>query len=303
VGTVVLLSMVATATLARASGLEPGPVLVVVALTPYVALLALVTVLVALASRQVVLVLLAAVLAVVQVAWQVPLFTAAPPQGGTTALVVATVNLRFGEGDPTDVVALVRDHHVDLLALEELTPQARTSLRSAGLDALLPYSAAQPGDSFTGVGVWSRSPVRQSREVPGFASALVVASVATRVGDVTVVATHPVAPEPLDHQHWAREMAALGGLLAPRRGPVVVAGDLNSTRDQAPLRRILDLGYADAADQAGAGFVMTYPVGGVTPPVVAIDHVLVRDLGLVATRFDTVSVAGSDHRGVVVVYA
>ena len=65
-----------------------------------------------------------------------------------------------------------------------------------------------------------------------------------------------------------------------------MAGDLNTTRDHVQLRRLEGLGYRDAADEAGAGLRMTFPVGRGVPPLVAIDHVLARDVGAVATAYD-----------------
>jgi endonuclease/exonuclease/phosphatase (EEP) superfamily protein YafD len=64
------------------------------------------------------------------------------------------------------------------------------------------------------------------------------------------------------------------------------------------FRRILAGGFADAADQAGAGYTRSYPADRWYPPLIAIDHVLTRN-GPVATAVDTVTVEGSDHRSLV----
>ena len=82
-------------------------------------------------------------------------------------------------------------------------------------------------------------------------------------------------------------------------GPVrVLAGDFNATLDHVGLRRLLNSGYVDAADQVGAGLNPTWPSGALWPPPVAIDHVLVDDRCPVDT-FSVVDVPGSDHRAVV----
>jgi endonuclease/exonuclease/phosphatase (EEP) superfamily protein YafD len=78
-------------------------------------------------------------------------------------------------------------------------------------------------------------------------------------------------------------------------GAVIVAGDLNSTYDMRPFRQLLDAGYRDAAEQAGAGLTRSFPSQSWTGPVVGIDHVLVRNA--TATAAQTVPVSGSDHRG------
>ena len=59
-------------------------------------------------------------------------------------LRVMTANLRVGGADAATIVRLVRDNRVDLLALQEFTPQAQADLTRAGLDALLPHRVADP---------------------------------------------------------------------------------------------------------------------------------------------------------------
>jgi endonuclease/exonuclease/phosphatase (EEP) superfamily protein YafD len=78
-------------------------------------------------------------------------------------------------------------------------------------------------------------------------------------------------------------------------GAVIVAGDLNATYDMQPFRRLLDEGYRDAAEQAGAGLTRSFPSRPWRGPVFGIDHVLVRNC--TATAAQTVPVPGSDHRG------
>ena len=64
----------------------------------------------------------------------------------------------------------------------------------------------------------------------------------------------------------------------------------------AQFRRLLTHGYADAARQAGAGYLASYPTDRWYGPVIGIDHVLVRSAA--ATSVRTVDLPGSDHRGV-----
>ena len=56
--------------------------------------------------------------------------------------------------------------------------------------------------------------------------------------------------------------------------PRVLAGDFNATLDHAELRRLLDRGYRDAAEQAGVALRPTWPAGKSLPTLVTIDHVL-----------------------------
>ena len=294
---------VAVPTISRALGEEPSVLSIATALMPFVTVAAIVTLVVALASRNRVVVLVAAVLTVVNVAWQVPVYVADPGDAGTPVLRVAASNLKFGSGDAQTVVDLVRSQQVDVLALEELTPDAVRRLHDAGLDDVLPYSIVRADPSFSGTGLWSRRPLTATREIDGLAAHAVAGQVTDSAGTVvTVVAIHPLAPGPYDHTGRDEDFAVLRTALAAIPGSVVVAGDFNATRDQAPFRDLEADGFRDAADQAGAGFAPTFPNTRRSRPLVAIDHVVARDLPQRATSWQTVPVPRSDHLAVVAVY-
>jgi endonuclease/exonuclease/phosphatase (EEP) superfamily protein YafD len=295
---------VAVPTVAVALRREPGILAIVTALMPYVALVSVVGLVLALLSRNRVLIAVAALLAVVNVAWQLPLFVADPGGTGTPVLRVMSSNLKFGAGDAQTVVDLVRTQHIDVLALEELTPDSVQRLRDAGLDDVLPYSRAQPETTFAGTGLWSRTPMSDVRPIEGLAAHAVAGVVTSAAGTkVTVVAVHPLAPGVDDHGGRDQDYGVLRAALAAIAGSVVVAGDFNATRDQAPFRSLQSDGFLDAADQAGAGFRPTFPNHRNGRTIVAIDHVIARDLPARAVSWQTCDVPGSDHLAVVAVYA
>jgi len=279
-------------TVLRLLGIERGPAVYAVALTPWFLLVALLGVLIAIPSRARGIAVVGTAVVALQVWWLVPLFTS-EADGRGADLVVATSNLKFGEGDAGAVVEMVRDEDVDLLALEELTPQAVRALRAAGLDDLLPYYAvdAQPG--VQGTGVWSTSPLT-AEPVEGLTSS---AWKATTRG-VTFVAAHPVAPGVRDPSVWQAEQDRLERVLRRIEGPAVLLGDLNATRDHAAVRAYEALGFVDAPDSAGAGILFTFPQGRTPFPVAAIDHVMAR--GPVPVSVSTVVIPGADHRALIV---
>jgi len=80
------------------------------------------------------------------------------------------------------------------------------------------------------------------------------------------------------------------GVAVPEAG-----GDFNATVDHAQFRHLLSGGYRDAAEQAGAGFVPTYPTDYPFPPLLTLDHVVTHDV--VAHAVFSVRLPGSDHRG------
>ena len=81
-------------------------------------------------------------------------------------------------------------------------------------------------------------------------------------------------------------------------GPVILAGDFNATLDHWALRRLLRLGYVDAASQVGNGLSPTWgPQPGRRPALLAIDHFLDRWRCTVLST-STHVLPGSDHRAV-----
>ncbi len=214
-------------------------------------------------------------------------------------VTVMAANLLVGKADAEAVVAAVRAHDVDVLAMQELTPAMVRDLERAGLEEVLPYRhfVDEPGGS--GSGIASRYPVFPRTLTPPSTLRQAGALVDLPGEDVEVLSVHPMPPVvDAGPESWQRDMAGL-----PDRaldGPVrVLAGDFNATLDHVGLRRLLNSGYVDAADQVGAGLYPTWPSdGALWPPPVAIDHVLVDDRCPVE-EFTVLDVPGSDHRAVV----
>jgi hypothetical protein len=216
---------------------------------------------------------------------------------------VATVSLRLGLVAAGAVLELVQRHDVDVLAVQELTPDAERRLRAAGIDALLPHSRvlhARPGSVPAGGGaVWSRRPLRSRGAVPGgFQQPIVQLGTDGPAPAVEVTAVHiwPPSMGPASVRQWAADLAAL-----PAPGPGVLrvlAGDFNASLDHAALRGVLRLGYTDAARTVGRALTWTWASMRFRRPRLAIDHVLV-DPRIGVAAVDVLPVRGSDHRAVV----
>ena len=290
----------------RLLGAERGHGIQLVAFTPYVAGGALLPAVLALALRR----RRAAVVALVTA---IGLGAAVAPRAvgsveaaaGRPVLRVLAANLLAGAADPAAVVDLVRRAEVDVLAVQELTPDAATSLDRHGLRALLPHRVLEPIVGTEGSGLYSRLPLRDTgvrRNGGGFRQAY---GTLTPHGGapVTVESVHPMAPASAwALPWWERDLAAQPP--ATPDGPVrVLAGDFNATLDHARLRRLLRTGYRDAADVVGAGLVGTWgPYDGDPIPPVTLDHVL-ADRRVRVLDFAVHPVPGSDHRAVLAVLA
>jgi endonuclease/exonuclease/phosphatase family metal-dependent hydrolase len=212
---------------------------------------------------------------------------------------VMTSNTLAGIADAQKIMDVVRERNVDVLALQELTPEMVRDLDRAGLDQVLPNQVflAEPGGE--GSGIASRWPVEAKQLTPPSTLKMASARVDLPGTDIEIVSVHPLPPvEPVGPEPWRRELAGLPSRVI--NGPVrVLAGDFNATLDHVALRSLLNGGYVDAADQVGAGLIPTWPSGSnFLPPPVTLDHVLV-DGRCPVDAVDVVDIPGTDHRAVI----
>lgn len=286
----------------RTFGLEGGhPLTGAVALTPYVAASAPLPVIVALALRRWVVsgVALAAALAlslaVLPRAIDGPAL-AEEAQGRT--LVVMSSNMYVGRADASTVVRLAREHHVDVLSLQELTPEAVEHLDDAGVRSSLPNRVLDAHSGVSGSGLMARHALRRVGGDDAATFAQPEAALALAGGGALYVKAIHLLP-PVSGRKvsiWRRELRGLP-LPSSGRDARVLIGDFNATLDHDELRRLLDRGYRDVADATGDGLKATWPVGSAHPPI-AIDHVLVSG-PLLVRRVSVHEIAGSDHRAII----
>ncbi|MGI5503439.1 endonuclease/exonuclease/phosphatase family protein [Lentzea sp. CA-135723] len=269
-------------------------------LTPYYTVVGLLIGLFALMRRRWVIGLTMTLVGIVLVANVAPrAFSDARPNGVGQQVRLMTSNLLTGIADAEFLVQEVKRRGVDVLAMQELTPEMVRDLERAGLNQVLPNRVFldEPGGS--GSGIASRFPLQRRNLTPPGTLQQAGAVVDLPGKDIEVVSVHPLPPVVTDGpEAWQRELA---GLPSPdSTGALrVLAGDFNATLDHVGLTRLLNKGYVDAADQVGKGLIHTWPSdSGVWPPPVTIDHVLVDSKILVDT-VDVFDVPGSDHRAVV----
>ena len=240
----------------------------------------------------------AAVLLLLAVQTQLPLYVGGEVRAGGTRLTVLQANLRIGAADPAALVRTVRSDHVDVLSTEEITPAERGRLEAAGLSTTLPYryEFILPTG---GNAIWSRYPLTGGVNHPGYVLGVLSAQLHLPGGrTLPVICVHLLPPYPYASHIWAAEIRRLRTLLGTTTGSAIVAGDFNSTTDNARFRDLVGHGYSDATEHADEGYLPTYPTDRFTGPLIAIDHVLTRDADAVDAR--TVALPRSDHRGLLV---
>lgn len=279
------------------------PMAQLMAFTPYVAAGSLLPLVILLVWRRWAAAVPAGLAAIALVAVVLPRFVAdGDPLAGAAgqALRVMSANVLVGSAGPRELVELVRTHDVDVLALQEVSPDYLAAVDDAGMQELLPHRVDYSIPGVEGSALLSRYPLSGGgvRVNPGgFRQARAEVTVPGG-GTVLVESAHPLAPwadfvTPL----WARGYAD-----QPRAtpdGPVrLLLGDFNATLDHHLLRDLIDSGYRDAADVLGRGLIGTWgPYDGDRVPPVTLDRVL-ADRRVGVRDFQVLHLPGSDHRPV-----
>jgi endonuclease/exonuclease/phosphatase family metal-dependent hydrolase len=218
------------------------------------------------------------------------------PEASGPVLRVLTANLYVGRADAEVIVARVREAGADVLFLQELTEEAATRLKQAGLEDLMPHAQFELRGGSRGSGIYSRFPLSEGPPVASVRAAQPTALLELPGGEmVELVCVHPSAPD-LARKGSARWRTDLAVLPPPGELPRVIAGDFNATLDHAAFRDVLSLGYADAALQAGIALTPTWGLPGKSP-LLTLDHVLV-DRSCAVRACSVHTIPGSDHRAV-----
>jgi len=219
------------------------------------------------------------------------------PGASGERLRVMAANLYLGQADPSTIVDLARAQEVDVLVLPELTGDAEAGLDRAGLHTLLPHRVYDTGLGGEGTGIAARFPLRQI--VLMDETTLSQPSVVVDLDgpdDVELTGVH-VFPgvRPGGARTWQDELAMLPAP-TPRERIRVLAGDFNASLDHRGFRDLVDLGYADAAEETGQAMTPTWSSWPTGPPV-TIDHILV-DRRCAIGGYSVFDVPGTDHSAV-----
>jgi vancomycin resistance protein VanJ len=221
-------------------------------------------------------------------------------------LTVAQHNVGDTNPDPAGTARDLADAGADVLALVELTDEARATYERE-LARTYPHHAVRGT-----VGLWSRLPLSEIRAVDTAMDAgplgaakpaeeketynrALRATVVTDQGPLTVYVAHLGSVRLMPRGgFWTdsrdRNAQALGKALAAEESErVVLLGDLNGTLDDRALTPVTSR-LASAHTEAGEDFGFTWPA---TFPMVRIDQILVRGVDPHSTW--VLPATGSDH--------
>ncbi|WP_142145836.1 endonuclease/exonuclease/phosphatase family protein [Streptomyces sp. SLBN-31] len=221
-------------------------------------------------------------------------------------LTVVSHNVDAGNPDPAGTARELAASGADVLALEELTPQAlgayqkgfakayryHTVQGTVGLWSRLPLSDTGPVDIQTDYGPLAAT---KPADVKMAGNRALRATVTTGKGPVAVYVAHLGSVRLMPSSgFWTgsrdRNATALGKALAAEPNErVVLLGDLNGTTDDRVFDAITSR-LRSAQDVAGDGFGFTWPAGF---PVARIDQILVR--GVTPRSSWVLPSTGSDH--------
>lgn len=230
------------------------------------------------------------------------------PAGTTSGLRIAAFNGLYGRADPTETAAQLAAADPDVIVFLEAS---RPQMDAAPVTRLLesyPHRFGTPAPGFAEAGyedagptfVVSKRPLGLISQIDSPFDQYVLETTTRDNVPLTLIAAHPVNMLG-SAQRWVDDAETLAQAIDDQDPDqaLVVIGDLNATRENLAYQIIADTGLTDAAVQAGAGWVPTYTPQPGAPPLVQIDHALVSSR-VTAQAFSTFTVAGSDHRGIVV---
>ncbi|UUU36255.1 endonuclease/exonuclease/phosphatase family protein [Streptomyces sp. CA-210063] len=210
---------------------------------------------------------------------------------GARDLVVVQHNVSDENTDPVGTARVLADAEPDLIALEELVPEALPGYEKT-LAPDYPYHAVRGT-----VGLWSKHPLTEARLVDikprGIAeewSRGLRAVVHTPHGEIAAYVAHlpsvRVGAGGLASQRRDESADLLGrAVAAEKRNPVILLGDLNGTVDDRGLDPL-----TSRMTVAERGFALSFPAGF---PLARIDQVMARSATVAHIR--TLPATGSDH--------
>ncbi|MEU5461363.1 endonuclease/exonuclease/phosphatase family protein [Streptomyces althioticus] len=210
---------------------------------------------------------------------------------GPRELVVVQHNVSDENPDPADTARALAGSGADLIALEELVPDALPAYERV-LAARYPHHVVRGT-----VGLWSRHPLGGARTVDIKPARLTEpwsrglrALAATPHGEVAVYVAHlpsvRIVPRGMTSAQRDESAVRLGREVAAEPVErVILLGDLNGTVDDRGLEPL-----TSRLEVPRRGFAFSFPAG---LPLVRIDQVMARSATV--RGIDTLPATGSDH--------
>jgi endonuclease/exonuclease/phosphatase (EEP) superfamily protein YafD len=290
---------------------EPRSAIVgLIAVTPWIYMMAWVTASVGLFSGRRVLAAISLVLVALQLWWVLPDFDPishlSRPGPGSVSLRLLDSNVSQSNRNLDEIAGEIRYDKPQVVAMEELTPASLRSLQSTHVMARYHHSFVEAAYGPDGMALWSVYPLSQAAEWYANGHPELRAWLELPGGrHLRIDVLHTDAPDdgPYEPALWASEIGAIRKELAQEPRPLVAVGDLNATWYDWHFQAILALGLRDAAVVAGQGWRMTWPRDQEpVVPYLRIDHILLSK-SVSLESYGVGGGTGSDHHTLMVTVA
>ncbi len=232
------------------------------------------------------------------------LLAARPPRWAKLAptLDIVVANVFIDNKTPHDAARQLVTTVADIVIVVESTAAFMAVFDDAGGSDTYPHRVSDPDDhSDYAVTVVSKHELGpRSRMTTIGPLRLAIADIAVDGVSTLVVALNPMATvDPGGHETWKEQIEALKEFVPTITGPLIIAGDLNTTRYRPEFAELLELGLTDAIDALGKGLNPSFKLGadgvlGTVGAVARLDHALVNDRVFPRT-VENLEPCGSDH--------
>ena len=220
------------------------------------------------------------------------------PQARGEVVTLMTANLLAGSSATDGIERIVAENEVDVLAMQEIDPEAFAILKERGLTKQLPHFTTGLRPEVAGNIIMSRWPIRE-RDYGRPDERAPEPEVVVPRASLVLRSVHPFPPtRPQKTKRWQEDLRRLPAARpAPGDNLRVLLGDFNATLDHRLLRELVSRDYVDAGRTTGNGLVPTWEANSVMK--LTIDHVLV-DSRIAVLSYKTYNLPRSDHDAVVV---
>jgi endonuclease/exonuclease/phosphatase (EEP) superfamily protein YafD len=232
------------------------------------------------------------------------LLAARPPRWAKHAptLDIVVANVFIDNKTPKDAADQLISTVADIVIVVESTADFMAVFDEAGGTETYPHRVSDPDDhSDYAVTVASKHELGpRSRMTTVGPLRLAMADIEINGVSTLVVALNPMATvDPGGHETWKEQIEALEEFVPTITGPMIIAGDLNTTRYRPEFEELLALGLTDAIDALGKGLNPSFKLGadgvlGTVGAVARLDHALVTD-EVFPLSVDNLEPCGSDH--------
>lgn len=224
-----------------------------------------------------------------------PLQTQYPDTTVGKLLTVSSVNLLASNRKKSDAIQTLRNVNADIFVFIEFTPEWDNAL--SGVLSDYQHAYKQAANNPFGIAIYSKYPISAARSLEFSATykpALDV-SIEHNNTEVRVLAVHP--PPPVSTATWIdrnTQLATIADIAHGHQGPLIVAGDLNTTHWSSAFSQMEKSAVLFNARRGQYRIHHTWPSGQWILGV-PIDHILVNRF-LAVSDFQSQPLPGSDHR-------